>query len=83
MDYITKKVPRHLAGKISRLQALMQLKARRGVTESEVLTLAVARLEEEMEKGKRCALSQLAGLSKGKAKSSASEIDSAVYGACP
>ncbi|MBS3068807.1 hypothetical protein J4441_00380 [Candidatus Micrarchaeota archaeon] len=80
MDYITKKIPRHLAKKISMLQAHLQLSKERNVTEGEVFSLAISALESQMAKRKRYSIMDLAGISKGKKKSSASEIDRIVYG---
>lgn len=80
MDYITKKFPRHLVGRLRSLKARMELKGARKVTEADVFALALARLEEEMGRERRYSLLELAGSLKGKAKSNAQEIDRVVYG---
>ena len=80
MDYITKKFPRNLVGRLRSLKARMELKGTKKVTEADVFSLAILRLEEEMGKERRYTLLELAGSLKGKAKSNAKEIDRIVYG---
>lgn len=80
MDYITKKIPRNLVGRLSRLKARLELKGTRKVTEGEVFALALAKLEEEVAKEEQYTLLQLAGFIKGGKKSNAAEIDKVVYG---
>jgi len=83
MEYITKKIPRHLAGKIRWIQAKMTLKRGEKVTEGDVVGLALSRLEAEMEKEKgetRHTLRELAGSLKGKARSDWKDINKVVYG---
>ena len=80
MEYATKKIPKQLVGRIARLKARMTLSKNRKVTEGEVIALAICRLEEDMGRQQRLALSSLSGIVKGKKKSSADEIDRIVYG---
>ena len=80
MDYITKKIPRNLAGRLNRLKARMELRGTRKVTEGEVFALALQRLEEEMEKEKRYTLRELAGTLRFKGKVDPKDIDKIVYG---
>ena len=80
MEYATKKIPKSLVGRIARLKARMALGKNCKVTEGEVIALAICRLEEDMSREQRLALSSLSGIVKGKKKSNADEIDRIVYG---
>ncbi len=79
MEYITKKVPKNLSGRIRRLKALMSLRMKRKVTEGEVIALGIAKLEEGEERRSRNALIELSGIIKN-GKSSSKEVDDVVYG---
>jgi len=80
MEYITKKIPRGLSGRIARLKAQMALGEKCKVTEGEVIALAITKLEEDMSRQSRIPFIKLVGMAKGKAKSTAEEIDRVVYG---
>ena len=80
MEYATKKIPKSLVGRIARLKARMSLDGRCKVTEGEVIALAICRLEEDMSRKQRLALSSLSGIVKGGKKGNAEEIDRIVYG---
>jgi hypothetical protein len=80
MDYITKKVPRHLSAKIRRLKALLSLKGTRKVTEGDVLSLALSKLESSMETERRYTLMELAGSIKFRKPVRPKDIDELVYG---
>lgn len=80
MEYATKKIPKNLVGRIARLKARMALGKNRKVTEGEVISLAICRLEEDFSRQSRIPFIKLVGMSKGKAKSNAEEIDRVVYG---
>jgi hypothetical protein len=80
MEYATKKIPKSLVGRIARLKARMSLDGRCKVTEGEVIALAICRLEEDMGRKQRLALSSLSGIVKGGKKGNAEEIDRIVYG---
>jgi len=81
MEYVTKKIPKYLAKRITTLKAMLQLKTEKKTTEGDVIALAIAGLEEKLEQEKRYSLSELSGLVKGGKKSRPEEIDSVVYGA--
>ena len=80
MEYVTKKIPKYLEKKIARLKAIFQIKKEKKVTEGEVIALAIAMLEEDVERESRYSLAQLVGLVKGGKKSRPDEIDSIIYG---
>jgi hypothetical protein len=80
MEYVTKKIPKSLVGRINVLKARMQIKTRRKVTEGEVISIAINRLENDIEKKKRYSLANLAGTIKKGKKSNPNEIDRIVYG---
>ncbi len=79
-DYVTKKIPRHIAPRIRRLKARYELTGGK-ITEGQIIALAITRLEGEMSKEKpRYTLMSLAGSIKGGKKSSWRDIDREVYG---
>ena len=78
-EYVTKKIPRHLAPRIRMLKARYELSGGK-VTEGQIIALAIARLEEEEEKKKLYTLMDLAGIVKLKKKIHPKEIDRIVYG---
>ena len=80
MEYATKKIPKNLVGRIARLKARMTLGRNCKVTEGEVIALAISKLEEDFSRQSRTPFIKLVGMSKGKAKSDAEEIDRIVYG---
>lgn len=78
-DYITKKVPRRLNTIIRRLKAKMSLGGKK-ITEGEVITLGLMKLEESLENTRRAKLIELAGIAKGVKGVRPEEIDYIVYG---
>ena len=80
MDYVTKKFPRNLVGRLRRLKAKMELNKSRKVTEGEVLALALVRLEETIATPPKYRLLDLAGSIKFREKTSPKDIDRIVYG---
>ena len=79
MEYITKKVPKRTAEVIRRLVSRLSLRHKRRVTESEVIALGMARLEEETEKVKRKTLASLSGIIEGGGRSDETDIDTLLY----
>ena len=42
MEYVTKKIPKYLAKRITTLKAMLQLKTEKKTTEGDVIALAIA-----------------------------------------
>ena len=80
VDYITKKFPRHLVGRLRRVKARMELNGTKKVTEGEVFALALIKLEESIQRPPKYRLLDLAGSIKFRKKISPKDIDKIVYG---